>query len=101
LRATHDWSYELLTPAEQVLLRRVTAFVGGFDLAAAQALAADGTEEAAAELSERLTTLVAKSLLVTDVAGERLLYRLPDTLRVYLLENQTSRMPRFKAIMTA
>ena len=85
LRATLDWSYELLTPAEHALLRRVTGFVGGFELTAAQALAADGTAEAA-EVSEGLTTLVAKSLLVEEVAGERLLYRLPDTLRVYLLE---------------
>lgn len=35
LRATIDWSYELLEPAEQQLFRRLAVFVGPFDLAAA------------------------------------------------------------------
>src|SRR5439155_26903509 len=39
LRDTISWSYELLSAAEQVLLRRLAAFVGGFTLAAAEAVA--------------------------------------------------------------
>ena len=35
LRATLDWSYDLLEPAEQALLARLSVFAGGFDLAAA------------------------------------------------------------------
>jgi predicted ATPase/transcriptional regulator with XRE-family HTH domain len=39
MQATLDWSYELLDPAEQRLFRRVGVFVGGFTLAAAEAVA--------------------------------------------------------------
>jgi class 3 adenylate cyclase len=42
LRATVDWSYSLLTTAEQVLLGRLSVFAGGFDLAAAEAVAGWG-----------------------------------------------------------
>jgi predicted ATPase len=41
LRATLDWSYELLTEPERVVLRRLAIFVGGFTLQTARAVAAD------------------------------------------------------------
>ena len=40
LRASVDWSHALLTPSERVLFRRLSVFVGGFDLDAARAVAA-------------------------------------------------------------
>ena len=38
LRALVDWSYDLLTPQEQIVLDRLGVFVDGFDLAAAEAV---------------------------------------------------------------
>ncbi len=46
LRATLDWSYELLTLPEQVLLQRLAVFAGGWTLEAAEAVCADEAEEA-------------------------------------------------------
>src|SRR5207248_7907637 len=42
LRASVDWSHTLLTEPERALFRRVAAFAGSFDFAAAQVIAADG-----------------------------------------------------------
>ena len=42
LRATLDWSYDLLTPAERTLFERLSVFAGGFTLEAAEAVAGDG-----------------------------------------------------------
>src|SRR5262249_3934251 len=42
MRDAVAWSHDLLVPAEQVLFRRLAVFVGGFDLAAAEAVAGDG-----------------------------------------------------------
>ena len=50
LRAMVDWSWELLTGAEQAVLARLSVFAGGFDLAAAEAVAA-GPEVPAAEVA--------------------------------------------------
>lgn len=46
LRATLDWSYGLLSPEEQTLLRRLSVFAGGWTLEAAEAVCADASEEA-------------------------------------------------------
>jgi len=62
LRATLDWSYELLTAPERVVLRRLAIFVGGFTLQDASAIAADD-EIAASEVVDCVASLVAKSLV--------------------------------------
>jgi predicted ATPase/DNA-binding winged helix-turn-helix (wHTH) protein len=85
LRATLDWSYELLTEPERVVLRRLAIFAGGFTLQVASAVAAD-EEIAAAEVVDCVTNLVAKSLVTTDAGGERVRYRLLETTRAYALE---------------
>jgi predicted ATPase/DNA-binding SARP family transcriptional activator/Tfp pilus assembly protein PilF len=65
LRATLDWSYDLLDPVEQQLLARLAVFAGGFTLAAAEAVcgADDGLEWS---VLDGLTGLVANSLLRRD-----------------------------------
>ena len=70
LHAAIDWSYELLDPAEQALLQRLSVFVGDFDLAAATAMAADaGLDEF--DAVDRLGSLVAKSLVErSDTDGQ-------------------------------
>ena len=85
LRASLDWSYGLLSVSEQTILRRLAVFVGSFDLQSACAVATDEAMEAA-EVNESLNTLVAKSLLLVDVTGTKVLYRLLDTPRAYALE---------------
>src|SRR6202021_2701133 len=64
LRATLDWSYELLTEPERVILRRLAVFAGPFSLEATIAVAA-APETKLAPVVESLASLVAKSLVTT------------------------------------
>ena len=65
LRAVVDWSWELLTDAERMVLRRLSVFSGGASLEAAeQVCVGDGVEQE--QVLELLTSLAEKSLLVTD-----------------------------------
>ena len=80
LRATLDWSYELLSDAERALLIRLSIFAGLFTFEDAQAIAnASGT-------MEWLSELVDKSLVIAEVRGTATLYRLLETTRVYAFE---------------
>ncbi len=85
LRATLDWSYELLAEPERVILRRLPVFAGAFDLEAAAAVVADA-EIAPSEVLDGLSGLVAKSLVAAEVDGTIARYRLLDTTRAYALE---------------
>src|SRR5687768_4788436 len=83
LRASMDWSYDLLTEPERALLRRLAVFAGGCTLEAAEAVCdGEAPEEPAA--MELLANLVEKSLVSVDSAGER--YLLLETVREYALE---------------
>jgi predicted ATPase len=62
LRATLDWSYELLSALDRVVLRRLGVFAGTFSLEAAGAVAG-GADVSEAAVAESVVTLVAKSLL--------------------------------------
>jgi DNA-binding CsgD family transcriptional regulator/tetratricopeptide (TPR) repeat protein len=115
LRATLDWSFELLTEPERVLLQRLSVFAGDFSLEAAEAVGAEdvgaddvGAEETRAEDREAsgqarpspvaprpspldiLGRLVARSLVQAEEqpAGARaeLRYRLLETVREYARE---------------
>ena len=86
LRATLDWSYNLLSPAEQLVLRRLAVFVGGFSLEAALDVTIEGLGPAA--LTETLATLAEKSLLTSD-RGAVTRYRLLDTTRAYAWQKLT------------
>ena len=85
LHASVDWSHALLTEPERVLFRRLAPFMGGFDLAAARAVAG-GTEVERYQVLDQLTLLVDKSLVVADDTGGRMRYRLLETVRQYALE---------------
>ena len=74
LRATIEWSYELLSPAEQVLCRRLGVFAAGFRLET-------GRSVAGADL-DTLQSLVEQSLL--DHTDDR--YRMLETIRDYAAE---------------
>jgi predicted ATPase len=85
LRATLDWSYQLLAEPERVLLRRLAVFAGPFSLEAAAAVAAS-PELAVPDVIEGLLGLIAKSLVVAGGEGAVVGYRLLDTTRAYAIE---------------
>jgi predicted ATPase/DNA-binding winged helix-turn-helix (wHTH) protein len=85
LRATLDWSYELLSEPERVILRRLAVFAGVFRLEAASAVIAS-PEIAPAEVVDGIANLVAKSLVTLVAGGTVARYRLLDTMRAYGLE---------------
>jgi predicted ATPase/DNA-binding winged helix-turn-helix (wHTH) protein len=85
LRATLDWSYELLAEPERVILRRLAAFAGAFRLEAACAIVAS-SDILPSEAVEGLLSLVAKSLVSVVVSGPIAGYRLLDTMRAYAFE---------------
>ena len=68
LRTALEWSHGLCTPAEQALWARLSVFAGSFDLAAAEAVCADG-ELPSAEIVHALIGLVDKSVVVREDAG--------------------------------
>jgi predicted ATPase/DNA-binding winged helix-turn-helix (wHTH) protein len=85
LRATLDWSYDLLAQPERVLLRRLAIFAGGFTLEAASLVASDEVVDEFAVI-DLLSQLVARSLVVADTNGVSTRYRLLETTRAYALE---------------
>ena len=88
LRATLDWSYELLPSAERTVLRRLGVFSGGFTLDTAEAVVSDAGMSAS-EVVECLANLVAKSLVSADLIRTASSYRLLETTRAYALEKLT------------
>jgi predicted ATPase/class 3 adenylate cyclase/DNA-binding CsgD family transcriptional regulator len=85
LRASVDWSHALLTEPERVLLRRLAVFVGGFDLAAARAVAGSGDVERY-QVLDQITLLVDKSLVMAENSSGATRYSLLETVRQYALE---------------
>jgi predicted ATPase/DNA-binding winged helix-turn-helix (wHTH) protein len=82
LMVTLDWSYDLLSEIERVILRRLGIFVGYFDLEAAGKVAASGAITFSDVLS-CVPTLVEKSLVSADVGRTVARYRLLDTTAAY------------------
>jgi predicted ATPase/class 3 adenylate cyclase len=90
LRALIDWSYDLLTPAEQLALSRLSTFAGGFTLEAAQAVAGgDGVHDWAT--LNLVAALVDKSLIQVDETDGTTRYRLLETIRQYATERLDAR----------
>jgi predicted ATPase/class 3 adenylate cyclase len=85
LRALIDWSYGLLTEPERSLLRRLSVFVGGWDLEAAETVCAGGEIESF-EVLDLLTSLVDKSLINTQDTETGVRYHRLETIRQYARE---------------
>jgi predicted ATPase/DNA-binding SARP family transcriptional activator len=81
LRAVVDWSWELLTEAERMVLRRLSVFSGGASLEAAERICADDSA-GPDEVLELLTSLAEKSLLISDGDGAPR-YRMLGTIKEY------------------
>ncbi len=85
LRATLDWSHELLPETERWLLRRLAVFPGGFTIDAATAVMKDTGFDAPAVL-DGIANLVAKSWVALDKSGAAARWTLLETIRAYALE---------------
>jgi predicted ATPase/DNA-binding winged helix-turn-helix (wHTH) protein len=85
LKATLDWSYNLLSDGERIVLRRIAPFVGRFTLEGARYVAGElgiGT----GEILDAIAGLVEKSLIATRIDETQEQYRLLNTTRAYALE---------------
>jgi non-specific serine/threonine protein kinase len=87
MRAGIAWSYELLSPPEQALFRRLAVFAGGFTLAAAEFVWSQGPPRTL----ETVTALVDQSLLQqTTSEGDDPRFAMLETLREFALEQLTA-----------
>jgi non-specific serine/threonine protein kinase len=82
LKAAIDWSYDLLSQEERVLMARLSVFAGGCTLEAAEAVCAGGAlgEDSVLDLLGRLAD---KSLITTSADGAEMRYRQLETIRQY------------------
>jgi predicted ATPase/DNA-binding winged helix-turn-helix (wHTH) protein len=85
LRATLEWSHGLLSPIEQLVLRRLSVFAGGFTTAAAEAVAGYG-DISKEEVFECLANLIRKSMIAIAPGSRTRRYRLLETTRTLMLE---------------
>jgi predicted ATPase/class 3 adenylate cyclase len=87
LRALIDWSYELLSEPERVLLRRLSVFVGSWTVEAAEQVCGDSEPPVSlepADVLDLLARLVDRSLVTADETDEReTRYRFLETIRQY------------------
>jgi predicted ATPase/DNA-binding CsgD family transcriptional regulator len=104
LRATIDWSYNLLEPEEQVLFRRLGVFVGGCILEAAETICVGGRRGESGDSSalqtltqlptsvlDGLSALLDKSLLRAEYADGEARFIMLETIREYALEQLAAR----------
>jgi predicted ATPase/DNA-binding SARP family transcriptional activator len=85
LRAMIDWSYDLLSETEQVLFRRLSAFVGGWTLEAAESVCA-GERIESLDVLDLLDHLIDKSLIGMDEQAVEPRYQMLETIRQYARE---------------
>jgi predicted ATPase/class 3 adenylate cyclase len=98
LLATVDWSHDLLSEPERVLLRRLSVMSGSFTLEDVEAVCAgDGIDRA--EVVALLRRLVATSWVMRERGGDRAAYRLLETSRQYALDKlvSSSEAQRFRS----
>ncbi len=85
LRATLDWSYDLLDEAERTVFRRLGIFAGGFTADAAEHVVADD-QIPRARIIDLLEQLIERSLLTRILGGARPRFRLLEPVRQYAAE---------------
>jgi predicted ATPase/Tfp pilus assembly protein PilF len=86
LRATIDWSFDLLDERERALFRRLSLFAGGWTLQAAAAVCSDDGVADDLDMLDSLSALVDKSLVSTEEPGDDRRYRMLFSIREYALE---------------
>ena len=85
LKATLDWSYNLLSDGERIVFRRIAPFVGHFTLEGARYVAGE-LGISAGSIFDSIAGLVGKSLVASRIDETPARYRLLDTTRAYALE---------------
>src|SRR5262245_5000832 len=85
LRATLDWSYDLLNDEQRAVFRRLGVFAGWFSCEAAAAIIPRDILSPS-DVASAIADLVTKSLVFADVEGPTAVYRLPETTRAYACE---------------
>ena len=91
LKAMIDWSYDLLSPKERLLLQHLSVFAGGWTLEAAEAICADEIDGstrleeqlASFEVLDQLAQLVDKSLVIVEPGVSETRYHMLETIRQY------------------
>ena len=90
LRGTIEWSYNLLTESERILLRRLSVFADGCTLRAAESICADSANQTAESTTlrrenvlELLIKLIDKSLVATETNAQQVRYHLFETMREF------------------
>ena len=84
LRASIDWSWNLISASERALLRRLTVFAGGWTLEAAESVCLTQDDIEPHQVLDLMTQLVAKSLVMADRQPEREpRFHLHETIREY------------------
>ena len=90
LRAAIDWSYELLSEQEQIVLQRLSIFSGAWTLEAAEFVCADETIHPD-QILDLLTRLLDKSLLVSESRDQEMRYKLLEIIRQHAFEKLEAR----------
>ena len=85
MRATIQWSYDLLSPVEQALFRRLSVFAGAFDLAAVEIIAGDD-QLPAPVIDGALDDLVGRSMVIVESGRTGRRFRLLETMREFSVE---------------
>ncbi|MBV8170846.1 MAG: TIR domain-containing protein [Candidatus Eremiobacteraeota bacterium] len=83
LRATIDWSFDLLDERARALFRRLSIFSGGWTLDAAAQVCTDGSDLDEWSVLDALSSLVDKSLVITESFGDDQRYRMLSSIREY------------------
>ena len=87
LQALIDWSYDLLSEKEKVLLRRLAVFSGGWSFETAEAICAGAPDQGESiepnEVMDLLSQLVNKSMVLLDEGAEEARFRFLETMRQY------------------
>jgi predicted ATPase len=86
LRATIDWSFDLLDGRERALFRRLSIFAGGWTLRAASEICSDEGVVDEWDVFDLVSSLVDKSLVVAESFGDDQRYRMLNSIREYGLE---------------
>jgi non-specific serine/threonine protein kinase len=86
LRATLQWSLDLLDQQERELFHRLAVFAGSWSLDLAEAVCTPGPQSSAADVIDIMTRLVDKSMLIVESRSGAARYRMLEPIRQYALE---------------
>jgi predicted ATPase/transcriptional regulator with XRE-family HTH domain len=90
MTASIDWSYDLLSPREQLFFESLSVFAGGCTLEAATAVCAIETEDDV-DAIDLIASLVRKSLVLAELVGYERRYRLLESSRQYAADKSIAR----------